>query len=231
MKTSKIWTLEKEKFQELVDNSTSYRDVLRKLGLTIVAGNYITLNSRIKSENINLDKIKFNRKRLRKTWQANKKSLSNAEVFVENSSYKRGDVKKRIIQQNLLSYECSKCKLKNEWMNASLVLILDHINGINNDHRLENLRFLCPNCNSQTSTFAGRNNKKKMKICPSCNISYAGYGKICRKCWMSSQPVKFNITKEELEKLKEKKSFRFIGKLYGVSGNTVKEKCKKFGIV
>ena len=48
-------------------------------------------------------------------------------------------------------------------------MVLDHINGINNDHRLENLRMLCPNCNSQQDTFAGRNvsDRKKYK-CKSC---------------------------------------------------------------
>ena len=44
-------------------------------------------------------------------------------------------------------------------MNSKLTLQLDHINGINNDNRKENLRFLCPNCHSQTDTFAGRNLK------------------------------------------------------------------------
>ena len=42
------------------------------------------------------------------------------------------------------------------------MLQLDHINGINTDHRLENLRLLCPNCHSQTPTYCGVNVKKKM---------------------------------------------------------------------
>jgi 5-methylcytosine-specific restriction endonuclease McrA len=49
------------------------------------------------------------------------------------------------------------CGQQPMWNGKQLVLILDHINGINNDNRLENLRLLCPNCNSQTPTFAGRN--------------------------------------------------------------------------
>jgi hypothetical protein len=43
------------------------------------------------------------------------------------------------------------------WLGKPLVLILDHINGKHNDHRLVNLRLLCPNCNSQQPTFAGKN--------------------------------------------------------------------------
>ena len=38
---------------------------------------------------------------------------------------------------------------------------LDHINGINDDNRLENLRFLCPNCHSLTDTYCGKSNKSE----------------------------------------------------------------------
>ena len=46
-----------------------------------------------------------------------------------------------------------------KWMNQQLTLQLDHINGISDDNRKENLRFLCPNCHSQTKTFGGNNIK------------------------------------------------------------------------
>jgi hypothetical protein len=39
------------------------------------------------------------------------------------------------------------------------MLVLDHINGINNDYRMDNLRLQCPNCHSQTPTFSGRNRR------------------------------------------------------------------------
>ena len=44
-----------------------------------------------------------------------------------------------------------------EWINGKLVLELDHINGDHTDNRIENLRFLCPNCHSQTETFRSKN--------------------------------------------------------------------------
>ena len=70
--------------------------------------------------------------------------------------------KDRIINQNLLIYECSICGLK-EWLGKKLSLILDHINGINNDNRLENLRFVCHNCDSLLPTYKSKNIKYKQQ--------------------------------------------------------------------
>ncbi|MGB2240169.1 MAG: HNH endonuclease [Pseudomonadales bacterium] len=54
-------------------------------------------------------------------------------------------------------YNCSSCGIGDEWNGKPITLQLDHINGVNNDHRLDNLRMLCPNCHSQTDTWCGRN--------------------------------------------------------------------------
>ena len=69
----------------------------------------------------------------------------------------RSCVKKRIIKENIIKYECSECNIGRIWRGKKLSLHLDHINGDGWDHRLENLRFLCPNCHSQTETYCGKN--------------------------------------------------------------------------
>ena len=71
----------------------------------------------------------------------------------------RASVRKSILRKELIPYKCGICGIQ-EWNGKKLSLHLDHINGINNDHRLENLRFLCPNCHSQTETYTGRNKKQ-----------------------------------------------------------------------
>lgn len=81
----------------------------------------------------------------------------DSEVFVENSTYSRGGIKKRLLRKGIIEYRCGLCPTEDTWQGKPLSLHLDHINGVNNDHRVENLRFLCPNCHSQTETYAGKN--------------------------------------------------------------------------
>lgn len=74
--------------------------------------------------------------------------------------YATAKVKKRLIEEGYLECKCSWCGITDTWNGKPIVLHLDHINGVNNDHRLENLRLLCPNCHSQTDTYAGKGKRK-----------------------------------------------------------------------
>lgn len=78
-------------------------------------------------------------------------------VMVKGSNYGRKNLKKRIIKLELIPYLCAVCGSKPEWNGRPLSLRLDHINGVKDDHRIENLRFVCPNCDSQLPTFCSRN--------------------------------------------------------------------------
>ena len=89
---------------------------------------------------------------------------TDAEVFVENSTYARHNLKRRIINQGLLPYECSICSMPPEWMGKPMSLVLDHINGVNNDNRLDNLRFVCHNCDSQLDTYKSKNIRKGGRV-------------------------------------------------------------------
>lgn len=62
-------------------------------------------------------------------------------------------LKKRILSEGILEEVCSECGNGPEWNSKPLTLQLDHINGDSRDHRLENLRLLCPNCHTQTDTW------------------------------------------------------------------------------
>ena len=99
------------------------------------------------------------------------KGVFYKDLFTINSSAPNSVIIKRIIDLELLPHDiCDKCKVK-KWNNIQLTMELDHINGDNTDNRLENLRFLCPNCHSQTNTFRGRNvNKGNKKVSDSVLI-------------------------------------------------------------
>lgn len=85
------------------------------------------------------------------------KAIPLEEILVPDSSYPTTELKRRLLKAKLLVYKCytPECNLQ-EWLGKGISLQLDHINGDHSDHRLENLRLLCPNCHSQTNTFCRR---------------------------------------------------------------------------
>ncbi len=89
---------------------------------------------------------------------------NDEDVFVENSDYARHHIKKRVIEQQLVPYHCSVCNIGPVWNDKPMPLILDHMNGKNNDNRIENLRFVCSNCDSQLDTYKSRNIRKSGRV-------------------------------------------------------------------
>jgi hypothetical protein len=82
-----------------------------------------------------------------------KRTIEN--VLIENSEYGTNVAKQFILRHKLMEYCCLKCSLK-EWFGRKLKIHLHHKNGVNNDHRIENLEFLCPNCHDITPTHSTR---------------------------------------------------------------------------
>ena len=70
-------------------------------------------------------------------------------------------LKLRLIKDCILEYKCAICEI-DTWKGKILNLELDHIDGNRLNHRLENLRLICPNCHSQTSTYRAKNRVKKI---------------------------------------------------------------------
>jgi len=231
-KTSKIWTINLTQLQKICDKSASIVEVLKSLGLDPHSGNHRTLKKRIEQDHIDLTNLLQNQKNKIKILGFQKK-IPNNKIFIQNSKFSRSNIKKRIIKENIIPYKCGNCDNGGIWMDKSLSLHLEHINGINTDHRLENLIFLCPNCHSQTDTYAGKKNKKCNNTCKNCGVKILRSSIRCKKC--SSQHKgntrrKFNISSIDLEKLLEKLNLSEIGRMYGVSSTTVKKYCIRYGL-
>ena len=154
--TNKIYELTDEQFVNIIKSSTNISEVLFKLGYTVKGNSwgYSQIKKRMTDLNIDSSEFKGRSPIIKHTAKVNPKKLLS-----ENSKHNRNVLRRFLIKEDLIPYKCAICGIK-EWNNKTLSLELDHINGINNDNRLENLRFLCPNCHSQTVTYGSRNQQR-----------------------------------------------------------------------
>ena len=77
-------------------------------------------------------------------------------------SYQTFKLKKRLISEGIKNNECEVCGIKSMWNNKPLKMELDHVDGNRTNHKLENLRMICPNCHSQTDTYRSKNINRKI---------------------------------------------------------------------
>ncbi len=152
---NKIYKLSDEQFVELLKKSSTISEVLFKLGYTVKGNSWGYSQVKRRMDDLNLDYSIFKGKSaVIKTDRLN--NVRKEDILKENCKHQRTVLRRYVIKNNLIPYKCAICGCT-EWQGKTLSLELDHINGINNDNRLENLRFLCPNCHSQTSTYGSRN--------------------------------------------------------------------------
>jgi predicted RNA-binding Zn-ribbon protein involved in translation (DUF1610 family) len=194
--------LEKSQLQDILDNSSTFKEVLEKANKNpkSVSG---TVRRYLKKyiEEIGCSFVKFD-----KNHKEHMKALhsklriknSHPDPFSHDSGLQSSGMKKHMLNAGF-EYKCVKCKNDGNWQQESLSLQVDHINGDNRDNRKENLRFLCPNCHSQTKTGGSRKNKKKY-LCPECKKPYQGHGVLCRSCSSSiNNAKKFDQQNKKIE--------------------------------
>lgn len=136
---------------------------------------------------------------------------------------------------NYTEYKCSICGLEPLWNGKDLTLILDHINGNNIDDRLENLRWVCPNCNQQLSTTGSKNRKKIKKrfYCIDCGKEIYRNSTRCKSCsskLRNNKTKKFEITRKELKDLIRKKPMTRIATMFNVSDTAIRKRCKTYNL-
>ncbi len=125
------------------------RKVLQKLNVAPYGGNYDVLRKAI--THFSLDTSHFTGQ----AWNKGKKlpPKKSIESYLNNEApIQSNKLKKRLLKENIFKAICSNCQ-NTQWLDQSIPLELDHINGNNKDNRLKNLRLLCPNCHALTPTY------------------------------------------------------------------------------
>ena len=153
---AKIDLFTDEEFIKIVKESSNMLEISKKLGYTSHSGdNGTRIRKRIDALNLSTEHFSLINKR------PIKRSPEN--IFIENSTADQKTLRKYYFNGNYTLYICSICGQEPFWQGKELTLILDHINGHNKDDKLENLRWVCPNCNQQLETTNGKNVKRLKK--------------------------------------------------------------------
>ena len=177
-----------KEFIRAVKNNYSISKTLKELKLKPSGGNYKVFYKKVKELNISINHFtgQAHLKNKKHDWNV---KIPLTKILIKESNYSSTyHLKKRLIKEKIFQYKCNICGI-DDWNHKPLSLHLDHINGINNDNRIENLQLLCPNCHSQTSTYTGKNIKKKYftNKCIDCDKLIKSNRVYCEKCFMSKQ--------------------------------------------
>ena len=217
-----------ENLKKIVSESKSIRGCLKKLNLTIGGNNDKTLKKYLNKFKISIGHFKM--------WDSQGKNFlkktSISEILVEDSQFSRGHLKERLFKEGFKKRECEICGQGEIWKGKKMSLILDHVNGVNNDNRIENLRIVCSNCNATLDTHCGKNNKiERKKYYCKCGKEKYKDSKMCKEC---SAKLKRKVQRPKIGQLKkeiEELGYVGTGKKHGVSDNAVRKWITKYNEV
>lgn len=210
----------RENLIEIVPSSKTQKEVLEKMGLRNAGGNAKTLKKYLSLYSIDIEHFTRNYEQMVKFKIENKKNLE--EILIENSNYNRQSLKKRLYDEGILERKCCLCGQDEIWNGLKISLILDHINGVHNDNRIENLRIVCPNCNAGLDTFAGRNLKVR-KYCCDCGVEIDKNSSMCITCLGKKRRKVERPPIEKLIKEVDEIGYSATGRKYGVSDNAIRK--------
>lgn len=159
IRTFRSWhSVPDAEFIAAVREGTSAQSVMERLGRPVSGNGYNNVQRRVRRLGLDTSHWRRNRPGTENQWT--RRPLAEWLVpgmWVTN----RPSIKRRLIEAGLLAERCAVCDAPPFWNGRPLTLVLDHINGVPDDWRVENLRFVCPNCNAQLPTHCGRNARRR----------------------------------------------------------------------
>jgi hypothetical protein len=221
--------------RDAVARARSYAEALRLLGMRPTGANGRTLAKYVRHWGIPTDHFDPRAKRSPR--------MALEEILVERSTYSRGHLKERLYASGLKQRQCELCGQGELWRGRRIALILDHVNGVGDDHRLENLRIVCPNCAAALPTHCGRNKRAAARReCPTCTASFVprhpGQRYCSRGCVgrgpTGPRPERRKVERPAVEQLRrevEAEGYCAVARRYGVSDNAVRKWFRAAGVV
>ena len=225
-----------DQLKQIVAESCNYAEVARKIGYKSKSS-YGIIAKYLAEQNISIMHFTNLPKGIEKRSEEN--------VFIENSTADQATLRRWYIKGNYSEYKCAICGQEPMWQGKELALTLDHINGINNDDRIENLRWICPNCDRQLETYGSKNaarlrklqNKKieseKKYYCIDCGKEICG--KNVQRCTACSGLQQRKIERPSAEELitiltNNQGNFSAVGRIFNVSDNAIRKWCKSYNL-
>lgn len=208
--------------ERIVQYSSSMAELVRNLGYKTSHGkNYETVGKKLKEYGISTSHFIITK---------SNRSFTEEDVFCKDSTVGQSTLRRFYKRRNDIEYKCSKCGIGPIWDGEELALQLDHIDGDNKNNLPDNLRWLCPNCHSQTKTFAGKNIHKERKryYCIDCGNEIERGSDRCVECASLLRRKTERPSKDELIGLlkSHKGNFTAIANIYNVSDNAIRKWCK-----
>jgi hypothetical protein len=222
-----------DELREVVARSTSLSQVLRHFGLRPAGGNHRHLRRWLVQWNISTEHFTYEA-----TAPALRRRIPLDEILVEGSTYHRGHLKRRLYAEGVKERRCELCGQDELWRGRRMALILDHVNGVADDNRLENLRIVCPNCAATLDTHCGKQNRlfEVERSCLHCGKPFRPQYKRNRYCsracgmrWDRSGrplPGARRVERPPYEQLVAEvaaTNWSAVGRKYGVSDNAVRK--------
>lgn len=222
--------------REAVAASLSLSETLRRLGLRPAGGNHSDLRRWLERWSISTEHFDPDAVRRRGLGSV---GAPLETLMVERSTYSRSTLKRRLYAEGYEDRVCELCGQGEVWRGGRMSLILDHINGVADDNRLENLRIVCPNCAATLPTHCGRNAESVVdRPCAPCGTSFRpNYPRqrFCgRDCGQRGRDRRAGVPRPETRRVERPpyeqlraeiaaEGWSAVGRRYGVSDNAVRK--------